>query len=309
MTLHHTIIRTVTAGLQSTGVLKKGDKIVKVRGIGGGDVSDAFLCETEAAKEIFVKVCTPSHALNLQEIVAMFEAEAKGLKAMHDTHTIRVPTPYSYGALDDETGGYLAMEYIEFGSKYGGSKVQEKLGEQLADMHLADNGERRFGFEVNNTIGSTPQDNTWTDDWPSLWRRRLGYQLELATRGGKHAELGRLGNQVLDNLDAYFEGLTIRPSLLHGDLWSGNWSMDSDGNPVILDPATYYGHHEADLGITKLFGGFSSEFYSAYHAKIPKAPGFEKRLSMYAAYHAINHLNMFGSSYLSTSMSLLRGAL
>lgn len=298
------IIKTVTPRLQECKVLNETEVIDRVREIGSGDVSEAFCCtSTSSGKTFFVKVCRPTRGgQSLDEIVDMFKAEAKGLKAIDDTKTIRVPTPYAYGALDDGSAGYLALEFIKFGTKYGGtSSVQRKLGEQLADLHLA-KGPDKFGFEVNNTIGSTPQDNTWSSDWVSFWRRRLEYQFELAKR---HKHLAAAGQELLSRLDTYFEGLDIKPSLLHGDLWSGNWSVDEEGNPVIMDPATYYGHSEADLGIMRLFGGLNSEFYDAYHAKIPKAPGYEKRVNMYALYHALNHLNMFGSSYLGTSMSYL----
>ncbi|KAI7882158.1 Fructosamine kinase [Lichtheimia hyalospora FSU 10163] len=230
----------------------------------------------------------------------MFKSEAEGLKALDDTHTIRVPTPYAHGVLEGENCGYLATEYIAMGGKHT-QDIQRKYGEQLADMHLAP-GPDQFGFPVNNTIGSTPQDNTWTSDYLDFLYRRLKYQFDLASR---HPQIKKAGQELLDRLPSYFEGLDpIRPSLQHGDLWSGNWSSDDHGNPVIFDPAPFYGHSESDLGIMQLFGGVNADFYKAYHSKIPKAPGFEKRLSIYTLYHAVNHLNMFGSSYLGTCMSL-----
>ena len=176
----------------------------------------------------------------------------------------------------------------------------------MADLHLAP-GPDQFGFEINNTIGSTFQDNTWCSDWVEFLRRRLSYQFELAVKN--YPKLRKPAQDLLDSLDTYFEGLEIRPSLQHGDLWSGNWSVDEKGNPVIIDPAPFYGHDEYDLGIMKMFGGFDSNCYNAYYAKIPKQPGHEKRVDIYQLYHTVNHLNMFGSSYLSQSLSLLASIL
>ncbi|KAI9484694.1 Fructosamine/Ketosamine-3-kinase [Zychaea mexicana] len=302
MTLTDAIKRTVTEKLQQSSTIAKDEVLESVENIGGGCISDAYLCTSSNGKQIFVKTCESSPKQTLDEVVEMFGSEAKGLKALDDTHTIRVPTPYVYGALDNDNYGFLAMEYISLGSKYGASGVQRKLGEQLADLHLA-KGPGQFGFECDNTIGSTPQVNTWCPDWIEFLRRRLAYQFDLAS--SRYPQLNKPAQQLLDKLDTYFEGLDIRPSLNHGDLWSGNWAVDDNDNPVILDPAPFWGHSEADLGIMKVFGGFDSNFYDAYHAKIPKEPGYQKRVNIYALYHTVNHLNMFGSSYLSSSMSLL----
>lgn len=306
--LAEAIQRTLTPCLQERQVLGKDEALEKVRQIGGGCVSDAFHCTSSTGKEVFVKVCRASPGQSLEEVREMFAAEEIGLRALADTKTIRVPVPYASGVLSDGSCAFLAMEYLQLG---GGSRgnIQQKLGEKLADLHLV-RGSDQFGFEINNTIGSTFQDNTWTSDWVEFLRRRLSYQFDLATRGGRNPQLKKMGQQLLDRLDSYFEGIEVRPSLLHGDLWSGNWAADANtGEPVVLDPAPYWGHHEADLGIMKLFGGIGPAFYEAYHKKLPKQPGYDKRISIYALYHAVNHLNMFGSSYLSTSISFLSDAL
>ncbi|KAI9244471.1 Fructosamine/Ketosamine-3-kinase [Phascolomyces articulosus] len=304
MTIPEAIKHSVTEKLQQANTFAHDEVLENVKNIGGGCISDAYLCTSSAGKRIFVKTCQPSRKQSIDEIVEMFASEVKGLKALVDTKTIKVPTPYAYGSLDNNHYGYLAMEYIPLGSKYGASSVQRKLGEQLASLHLA-SGPKQFGFECNNTIGSTPQDNTWCSDWVEFLRRRLTYQFDLAIP--RYPQLTKPAQELLDRLDTYFDMIPdkIQPSLQHGDLWSGNWNVDDEGNPVIIDPAPFWGHNESDLGIMKMFGGFVSDFYKAYHEKIPKQPGYEKRVDIYALYHTVNHLNMFGSSYLGSCMSLL----
>jgi protein-ribulosamine 3-kinase len=155
----------------------------------------------------------------------------------------------------------------------------------------------RFGWQRDNYIGSTPQRNGWCEDWREFWiERRVGPQLELARRNGF-----RVAEPPLGSLD----GHRPQPSLLHGDLWSGNAGFTAEG-PVIFDPAVYYGDREADLAMTELFGGFPGTFYEAYHAAWPLEPGYEQRKHLYNLYHLLNHLNLFGGSYLGQVESTLR---
>ncbi|KAG2223185.1 hypothetical protein INT45_011531, partial [Circinella minor] len=305
MTIEEDIKNTVTHHLKQEKILERDEFVENVRNIGGGCISDAYLCTSTTNKRIFVKTCASSSNQSIDQVVEMFASEAKGLKALDDTKTIKVPTPYVYGTLfNNKQYGYLAMEYIPLGSKYKAN--QSKLGDQLADLHLAQ-GPNQFGFECDNTIGSTPQYNAWCSNWVEFLHRRLTFQFDLATP--HYSSLKKPSEKLLDTLDTYFDMIPdnekIQPSLQHGDLWSGNWSVDEDGNPVILDPAPFWGHHESDLGIMQVFGGFDDHFYKAYHAKLPKQPGFEKRVDIYALYHTVNHLNMFGSSYLNSSLDLL----
>lgn len=238
----------------------------------------------------------------------MFIGEQLGLNAMYDTGTIRVPRVFHVGTASGSGGAlkradsYIIMEYLDF----GGSASQQELGRQLARMHLADPKDENarqgmFGFPVDNTIGGTPQPNGWMDNWVAFYReRRLRHQLQLAG----DSKLSKLGAKLLDNLEVFFEGAgPIRPCVLHGDLWSGNIAS-VDGQPAIFDPATYYGHHEAEFGMSWC-AGFSDAFYRAYHELIPRAPGFEDRRQLYLLYHYLNHLNLFGSGYYGQCQSIM----
>jgi len=160
----------------------------------------------------------------------------------------------------------------------------------------------RFGFAHDNYIGTTPQPNGWPNEsrtsWIDFWReRRLGFQLRLAAQNGYGGQLQTLGEKLLDALPAFFAGYTPQPSLLHGDLWSGNHAFLEDGTPVIFDPAPYYGDRECDLAMTELFGGYPADFYTAYHAAYPLDSGYAVRKDLYNLYHVLNHANLFGEGY------------
>jgi fructosamine-3-kinase len=160
---------------------------------------------------------------------------------------------------------------------------------------------------MDNTIGSTPQKNTPRQDWVAFWReQRLGYQLQLAARQGHGGALQRQGEQLLEYLPDFFTDHRPQASLLHGDLWSGNYSIDSQGQPVIFDPAVYFGDREADLAMTELFGGFGAEFYAAYNSSWPLEPGYAVRKTLYNLYHILNHLNLFGGGYLSQAQRMIQ---
>lgn len=172
----------------------------------------------------------------------------------------------------------------------------EVLGHQLAALHRQPRP--YFGWHRDNAIGSTPQLNGRHDDWIEFWReRRLGFQLDLAGRNGHCGSLQRQGEQLRARLAGLFEGYRPTPALLHGDLWSGNAASIADGQPVIFDPAVYYGDREADLAMTELFGGFPERFYAAYREALPLEAGYASRRTLYNLYHALNHLNLFGSGY------------
>ena len=182
--------------------------------------------------------------------------------------------------------------------------TERRLGEQLAQLHRTTKD--RFGWHRDNTIGLTPQHNDWSDDWVAFYREhRLGFQLRLAAEHGFTGQLQEKGAQLLKRLPVYFDDHRPRPSLLHGDLWGGNWAS-CDGEPVIFDPAVYYGDPETDLAMTRLFGGFGTAFYEAYEANAPLADGHRERCDLYQLYHVLNHLNLFGSAYLGRAQDLIR---
>ncbi|MGE5241854.1 MAG: fructosamine kinase family protein [Bacteroidota bacterium] len=249
--------------------------------VGGGCINNATVLK-DGARRYFVKMNDVARA-------DMFEAEAEGLREIARTRTVRVPQPLCWG----QAGGaaYLVLEYLELGGT--DSRSLEQLGTQLAQMHRATS--ERFGWRIDNTIGSTPQINTPASDWVDFWRqRRLGYQLDLAARHGRN--LMSKGERLMAGLGEFFRDYRPAPSLLHGDLWGGNVGAVGD-QPVIFDPAVYYGDREADLAMTELFGGFSARFYQAYQETWPLDPGYKLRKTLYNLYHVLNHFNLFGGGY------------
>ncbi|WOL10023.1 protein-ribulosamine 3-kinase, chloroplastic [Canna indica] len=271
----------------------KATEITRISPIGGGCINHASRYDTDSGS-FFVKT-------NRRIGPSMFEGEALGLSAMYATQSIHVPRPYKVGPLP--TGGsFIIMEFIEFGSSRGNQSV---LGKKLAEMHKAGKSSKGFGFDVDNTIGSTPQINNWSSDWIEFFvEHRLGYQLKLALDQYRDSTIYEKGQRLSKNLQPLFEGVVIEPCLLHGDLWSGNISSDKNGDPVILDPACYYGHNEAEFGMSWC-AGFGGSFYSSYFEVMPKQPGFEKRRDLYMLYHYLNHYNLFGSGYRSSALSII----
>jgi len=230
----------------------------------------------------------------------MFEAEADGLRELRAAGEIRVPEVFDCGVANGSS--FIAMERLALSRPT--ARVEGRCGEQLAALHR--HNRDRHGWVRDNTIGTTPQINASSDDWVAFFReRRLGFQLELARRHGFSGALQELGAELMDGLHDLFDGYVPAASLLHGDLWGGNWGA-VDGEPVIFDPAVYYGDRETDLAMTRLFGGFGPGFYAAYEAAWPLADGHERRLPLYQLYHVLNHLNLFGRSYLGQALQLLR---
>jgi len=253
--------------------------------LSGGDINAAFRLQ-DGQNSYFVKV-------NRAELTAMFAAEFTGLQDLAGTKTLRVPSPVVYGAT--ETHCFLVLEYLDLGRS---SAISERLlGQQLASLHQQ--VQPYFGWHRDNTIGSTLQPNPQSNDWLNFWReQRLGFQLQLAAKNGYGGRLQNKGERLCSKLSAFFTGYSPSPSLLHGDLWSGNTATDKDGTPVIFDPACYYGDREADLAMTELFGGFSRDFYAAYQDVWALNEGYQVRKSLYNLYHILNHLNLFGGNYL-----------
>ncbi len=267
-----------------SAAINRSFNIRESRVTGGGCINQAY-CVTDGSQRFFVK-------LNSAGSYAMFEAEAAGLLEIRQSATIRVPAPVCYGQNDQ--AAWLVMEYLELDTHVHGKASD--LGEQLAAMHRVTSP--RFGWHRDNTIGKTPQINSLSSDWTKFWRiQRLGYQLDLARANGFNGKLQQLGEQLLENLGKFFSDTQPSPSLLHGDLWSGNYAFDNGGKPVLFDPAVYYGDREADIAMTELFGGFSADFYSAYRYNYPLDSGYNIRKNLYNLYHILNHLNLFGDSY------------
>jgi protein-ribulosamine 3-kinase len=251
--------------------------------IGGGCINRAYHIQGKD-NQFFIKLNTPT-------CLPMFEAEAAGLEEIQHSATLRVPQPLCSGSGDSHA--WLVLEYIDLRNEGD----QAALGTGLASMHRYTSG--KFGWVRDNAIGTTPQNNSASQDWVIFWRQhRLGYQLNLARNNGYIGRLQLLGERLMDELRHFFHGSMPCPSLLHGDLWGGNYAFDTSGQPVIFDPAVYYGDRETDLAMTELFGGFSPDFYAAYRSIWPLEAGYSTRKQLYNLYHILNHLNLFGGQYL-----------
>jgi protein-ribulosamine 3-kinase len=271
-------------------------QVDQAKPVSGGCINQGFHLQG-SARAFFVK-------LNTASALSMFEAEAAGLYEIAATGTVRVPLPIC--AERDEELAWLVLEYLPLSS--GGPRAMAVLGERLAAMHRTEH--ERFGWTRDNTIGSTTQVNARLSDWEEFWtRHRLGHQFELAARNGHRGELQRKGALLLEWVPRLFAGHRPRASLLHGDLWGGNAAQTTGGEPVIFDPAVYYGDREVDLAMTMLFGGFRSEFYHAYETAWPLDPGHRERRDLYNLYHVLNHLNRFGGDYLRQAQGMIDGLL
>lgn len=258
----------------------------------GGSINTCYRWESDVGP-LFVKVAAAERR-------AMLEAEAVGLEELRRAAAVRVPRVLGVGSHGSQS--WLALEWIQLGSRTG--PTEALLGELLAAQHRCTAPE--FGWYRNNTIGSTAQLNDWMSDWVEFWReRRLRYQLELAALKGHDERLLRRGEELLERLGGFFTTYRPVPSLLHGDLWGGNWGVEAGSGPVIFDPAVYYGDREADLAMTRLFGGFGERFYAAYEASWPLDAGWRMRTDLYNLYHVLNHLNLFGAGYSGQALALL----
>ena len=260
--------------------------------LSGGDISQVYLLEGKSQKYL-LKVHKGARAEK------MFRAEKEGLKSIAKTNTIRTPEVYS---LDKHEGdSLLLMEFIT--TKNPAQKDYENLGTQLALLHQHTTSE--FGFKEANFIGSLPQSNEKHKDWTLFYiQERLLPQLNLA----KTKSL--LSDKEVPSFDRLYKLCShlfpdVKPSLLHGDLWAGNYLIASDGSPYLIDPAVYYGHSEVDLAMSRLFGGFSEDFYSGYHSIIPELSGHQERNKLYQLYYLLVHLNLFGRSYYSAVKRIL----
>ena len=239
------------------------------------------------------------------ERAGMLAAEAEGLRAIAETETVRVPAVYAEGHVED--AAYLVLEWLDLHD----IDDQARLGRALAALHDVETprgpeGER-FGWHRDNWIGATPQKNGWSDDWPAFFRdARLAPQFLRAFRNG-FRDLEQDAKRLLARLPELLGGRDVTPSLVHGDLWSGNAASLAGGEPVVFDPAVYLGDREVDIAMSELFGGFGPVFRSGYDSVSWIGPGYERRRDVYNLYHLLNHLNLFGGSYLArTARTLTR---
>ncbi|MBC7882594.1 MAG: fructosamine kinase family protein [Anaerolineae bacterium] len=268
--------------------LGKTFTIASQRSLSGGSINQTFMISGDGQR-YFVK------ANNDPIAEAMFKAEQLGLEELQSTKSIRIPQPICSGKV--ENTAFLVLEWLPLGS----SGNWEAMGQALATLHRTES-KKGFGWHRSNTIGSTPQHNPWTEDWPVFFgEHRLGFQLRLAEEKGYRIVDGERLLEMLPKLLDH----NPKPSLLHGDLWSGNAGF-ADGEPSIFDPAIYYGDRETDLAMTELFGGFPAAFYTGYQSIYPLDSGYEDRKAIYNLYHILNHLNLFGGGYLSQANRMIQ---
>jgi fructosamine-3-kinase len=284
----------ITNAIEKALAQKIGCMQVQGRGdITQGIANQYFMYDTDKGK-FFVKT---RHTTDPTAVAA----EARALQLIDETGSLRVPLPNYYGTCKDEC--FIILQYIELFPHTETS--MGRLGRQLAKMHLTGTQDR-FGFDADNTIGPTPQVNKWQDDWIKFFReQRLECQQQLIEERYQDQELVSKVERVIEKMPDFFRGITVAPSLLHGDLWHANTAADKEENPVVFDPASYYGHHEADLCMAEMFGGFLPCFFEAYHEVIPRSQGFDKRQKLYRLYHALNHYNIFGVGYRKMCLALI----
>jgi len=262
------------------------------RARGGGCINSAFSL-SDGTQTWFVKT-------NRAAQLAMFEAEAAGLDALAGCKAIAVPRALCTGVSGDTS--YIVMQHLDLGR--AGASGWRTAGQQLAALHRC--SAEDFGWDRDNTIGATPQHNDWCADWVVFWQdRRLGFQLAEAARNGYRGILQSLGERLRERCPVLIDHRP-QPSLLHGDLWGGNIGFTRTGEPVIFDPATYYGDREAELAMTELFGGFGTDFYAAYREAWPVDPGYRVRKTLYNLYHVLNHLNLFGGGYAAQAERMMQ---
>ncbi len=266
--------------------------VAEYAAVSGGCINDTWRLDGADGRRFFVK-------LNSADNKEMFAAEAAGLQEIINTDSVAAPAPVCFGTVENKA--FLVLEYLSFGRR----DASQCLGQQLAGMHR--HIQAGYGWSMDNTIGSTLQMNAPSYcNWPAFWgQQRLGYQLQLAKQNGHGGRLQDKGELLLQLFPSLFSAYTPSASLLHGDLWSGNQGVTIGGQPVIFDPAVYFGDRETDIAMTELFGGFSARFYAAYNEAWPLDEGYPVRRDLYNLYHILNHLNLFGGGYLHQAERLM----
>jgi fructosamine-3-kinase len=266
--------------------------VAAVERVGGGCISETFrlLVSSENGKQNhwFVKINDSSFLDN-------FQCERNGLAAIGQSGAIRTPKPIATGLSNDRA--WLILEWIDRTTQT--SAFFNRLGRQLAELHRCTSGDE-IGWRENNFLGTSIQNNTPIGDWVDFFaQHRIESQLKTAV--DRHSIPSRLvkdTTSILSQMPSLLSGSEKKTSLIHGDLWSGNYLSDSAGNPVLIDPAIYRGNREAEFGMLRLFGNCPLNFYRAYDQEFPLLEGWQRRCDVYTLYHLLNHLNLFGFGYL-----------
>lgn len=266
--------------------------IIEVQFVSGGCINNTVKISTEKGN-FFLKWNESMHE-------DMFPLEARGLNLLKSVETIKIPDVIGFDKIENKN--FLLLEFID--SKSPSPDYWEKLGKSLAEIHKSSN--EKYGLSYDNYIGELSQKNKFKNDWVTFFiENRLEVQIGLAY-------YKRL---IDENFLKKFKNIYPRlydilpqenPSLIHGDLWSGNIMVDAEGDPCLIDPAVYYGHREAEIAYSTLFGGFDADFYNSYKECFPLLPGFDSRIEIYNIYHLLVHVNLFGLSYLSPVEKAIR---
>ena len=286
----------MNSDLRSRLEKKFAETIKSTVAVSGGCVANSCKLQLISGREFFLKQSRGDSS-------SSFASEARGLEELRKSGVVRIPE------VVDKGPDFLLLEWIEIGKNSSDSSMEE-LGRHLAGLHSF-HGEK-FGFVEDNFIGDSPQSNLTStagnENWTIFFaENRLHFQAELAEKKGYATpEIRRLLEVLIEKIPDLLSGTEEKPSLLHGDLWCGNYLIDVDGHPWLIDPAVYYGHREADLAMTSLFGGFTKTFYSAYESAFPLVPGYPEREPLYQLYHLMNHLNLFGTGYYGQVLSILK---
>ncbi|MBN1311058.1 MAG: fructosamine kinase family protein [Anaerolineae bacterium] len=289
--------RPLTEAIRTT-LQENGDNspLVRTVPIGGGDINLAAHILTQK-QAYFVK-------WHNSPPKGFFEGEARGLTLLAEAGCVRVPEVIGWGCIPDSVTCFLILEWIERTGK--SEECAEELGRNLARQHLIK--QEDYGLDHDNFIGRLPQPNRLSTSWLDFYRtQRLGVQRDLAMQQGRlPAQRAHLLDRLIETLDEWIDEDACQPSLLHGDLWGGNWMATTSGEPVIFDPAVYIGCREADLAMTTLFGGFPQTFYDAYSEVFAFHSGYEERQQLYQLYYLLCHLNLFGEGYGESVDNILR---
>lgn len=275
-----------------TEFFKESVEVLSHSHIGGGSINAALKVETNKGT-FFIKHNSK------QLYPAMFEKEALGLKFLRDTAAIEVPEVITFGDINDES--FLVLNFVE--SRFKSNIFWDEFAKNLATLHR--NTSEKFGLDHNNYIGSLKQLNCWKNTWADFFREhRLEVQIKIAR------DSSLLDRSIVSAFERFYSRINEifpdePPSLLHGDLWSGNFMVGENGEPIIIDPAVYYGHREMDLAMSQLFGGYSNEFYSSYNKYFPMEKGWQKRMDYCNLYPLLVHVNLFGGSYVASVKSII----
>ncbi|MFO7869723.1 MAG: fructosamine kinase family protein [Bacteroidales bacterium] len=268
---------------------KKYGTITNIQTVGGGCIADTYKIST-TNQSLFIKCGNlPSD---------MLIKEGHGLQELALAKSIHIPK------VIDVTEDFLLLEYIEQGIR--DTHFFAEFGASLANMHTYTS--ETCGFYEDNYLGYSYQKNTLSTNWVDFYvNNRLFFQIELMKQKNLEcSELERLLHSAEKNIRNVLSTGDSTFSLLHGDLWGGNYMITHNGKPCLIDPAVYYGNREADLAMTKLFGGFTAEFYEAYMKTYPLPAGYKKREPLYTLYHIMNHYTLFGGGYYSHALSIIQ---